>query len=244
MDSLQKAHSDLDTLIEKMRYQGGKSDIAKQIAAIINQHESQNYYEPFVGGASVLAEVKKQNRTASDISEDLIMMWKAVQDGWTPPGTITEDQYNSLKNAQPSALRGFAGYGSSWGAKWFDGYARDPKGNTNYAAQSRDSILKKKPNIMDVLFLNTDYKNLDIRPGSVVYCDPPYAGTEGYDKAGSFNHNEFWDWVRKTSGHSKVFVSELKAPEDFTVVWSRSHNSSYHNKNGAGKTRTEKLFTL
>lgn len=244
MDFLQKAHSDIDFLIEKMQYQGGKSDIGKQIADIINQHESQNYYEPFVGAGSVLAEVKKQNRTASDVSEDLIMMWKALQSGWDPPRTITEEQYNSLRNSDPSALRGFAGYGSSWGGKWFGGYARDPKGGQNYADAGRTTLLEKKPNIVDVNFICSDYKNLDIQPGSVVYCDPPYAKTAEYEKAGSFNHREFWDWVRKISGQSKVFVSELNAPEDFKVVWSRSHNSSYHNKNGAGKTRTEKLFTL
>lgn len=53
---------------------------------------------------------------ASDNHEDLILMWQALMRGETEPfADVTETEYVSLKTATPSARRGFAGFGSSFG---------------------------------------------------------------------------------------------------------------------------------
>ena len=78
----------------------------------------------------------------------------------------------------------------------------------------------------------------------VFYCDPPYKGTKGYKDSG-FNHDEFWNYVRKMSKVGfKVFVSEYEAPDDFRCIW------CHKRKDGMGttkcgckqKTKIEKLF--
>ena len=33
-----------------------------------------------------------------DINENIIMMWKGLQNGWTPPKHITKEEYLELKN--------------------------------------------------------------------------------------------------------------------------------------------------
>jgi DNA adenine methylase len=129
-----------------MQYMGGKSRIAKPIAAAILEATSArcSYVEPFMGAGSVAAQLVPQFKRAylSDASEDLIALWSAVQRGWEPPVEVTSAEYASLREAAPSALRGFAGYGCSFGGKWFGGYARNARAD-NFALQSRNSLLRK-----------------------------------------------------------------------------------------------------
>jgi site-specific DNA-adenine methylase len=69
---------------------------------------------------------------------------------------------------------------------------------------------------------NLSYLDVPIEPNSVLYCDPPYAGTHQYYE--KFNHDEFWDWVRNNP--NPVFVSEYKAPEDIQVVLRMKHTKT------------------
>ncbi len=62
-----------------------------------------------------------------------------------------------------------------------------------------------------------NYNEVTIPHGSIIYCDPPYAGTAEY-KEGSFNHIEFWEWCRKISNTNKIYISEYNAPPDFVPV--------------------------
>jgi len=201
-----------------MRYLGGKQRLASKFAHIIGEGEL--LIEPFVGGGGSLKALAPNfgEVRASDIHEDLILMWQALQNGWVPPDSVSEEEYKSIKNCPPSALRGFIGFGCSWGGKWFGGYARYK--DTNFAKQSKNSLLKTLPNIRNVSFSLTPY-HLAVPPrGSVVYADPPYKGTTGYAEGG-FDHDEFWKimelWVENGV---KVYVSELSAPDGWESVWS------------------------
>ena len=81
---------------------------------------------------------------------------------------------------------------------------------------------------------------MDIPDGAVVYCDPPYEGTDGYEI--EFDHAEFWDWCRTVASNgNKVFVSEYKAPGDFTCVDEIKKRVRFAQQ--TAPLRTEKLFT-
>ena len=76
-----------------MRYLGGKSLIAKTIVAQMPSPDAvRNVYEPFCGGGAVTVALAQKYSTvqASDIHEDLICMWRSLQDGWTPPTEVSE----------------------------------------------------------------------------------------------------------------------------------------------------------
>ena len=74
----------------------------------------------------------------------------------------------------------------------------------------------------------------------VVYCDPPYSNTAGYDDENGFSHDEFWQTMREWSADNYVLISEQVAPDDFTCIWEKSVLRSV---NASGKSRaTEKLF--
>ena len=220
-----------------MRYFGGKARIGKRLADIINQLDG-DYWEPFCGVFSVGKHVKLAQRLGSDAHLDLILLLNAVRDGWAPPETITEDEYNALKTVEPSPLRAFAGFGCSNSGKFFGGYARENT-NRNFAANAASSLRTLRPLIQGVEFYQRDVLDTDMK-ADVIYCDPPYDGTTGFT-VGAFCSDTFWKWVRSRSRYSIVLVSEYTAPDDFVAVWQKQVKTDMNGKEGK-LARVEKLF--
>ena len=239
-----------------MRYQGGKSRISKQIAEIINvaeiaerererERESNSlvFVSLFCGTCSVESKVKGfDKKILNDKHEYLIAMLNGVKNGYELPESITEEQYKYIKTHkdEDKVLSGFVGFGCSFGGKWFGGYARN-KTNTNYAAQSKRSLLKDMVTLMDAEFICKDYKEVELPEGCVVYADPPYNNTTGYNNE-KFNSEEFWEYMREISKDHMVFISEQNAPDDFVAIWEKSFTRTLDvNKDNQFKV-TEKLF--
>ena len=235
-----------------MHYMGGKSRLAKEIAnAIMDDavvYPDSVYFEPMVGGGSVLAEMAQNfpNRSvASDVSLDLILMWDAATNGWEPPDTLPEDEWRDLRSSKPSPLRGFAGFGCSFGGRFFEGYARDAKG-TNYAAQAKRSIMRKAAIFREntVEFECRDYADQDVLDGDVMYFDPPYAGTKPYSGTAPFDHDRFWKTARRYRDlGANVYVSEFEAPYPFGILWSKDRKVGLGVQSGAAySTRKDALW--
>ena len=224
-----------------MRYFGGKTRLARELAAIINRYDVRSYHEPFCGMFSVGALVMAPQRSAADIQPDLIQLLTSVRDGWIGPKSVSEAEYEQLKAATPSALRGFAGFGCSNSGKFFGGYAREATGR-NFAANARSSLEKLRPKIAGVSFVVQDYRAYD-GGADLIYCDPPYAETTGYT-VGAFDTNEFWAWVQSVSKKSLVLVSEYAAPDWASTIWEKQVRTDMNGKTGNKLQRTEKLFCV
>lgn len=67
-------------------------------------------------------------------------------------------------------------------------------------------------------FTQADYKEYEYEDGDVVYCDPPYEGSD-HRYGRRFDSGAFWDWVRTRD--YPVYVSEYKAPDDFVAIWEK-----------------------
>ena len=82
-----------------------------------------------------------------------------------------------------------------------------------------------------------DYASVPIAEDSIIYCDIPYEGTDGYQKGG-FDFERFYDWCFRQT--EPVFISSYKMPSDFEEVAVFKHTQSLC----ATKTSTvyEKLF--
>ena len=65
-------------------------------------------------------------------------------------------------------------------------------------------------NIMNNSKLTTsvgDYREVEILPDSVIYCDPPYRATREYmHNKEAFDHQSFYDWCEKQT--ALVLISE------------------------------------
>ena len=229
-----------------MRYQGGKSRIAPALAQIISATQGgDTFVSLFCGSCSVESKVTGFSRVIlNDKHFYLTSLLKGVQNGYELPEHITEEQYKYIrenKDIDP-VLTGFVGFGCSFGGKWFGGYARN-KTDTNYALQSKKSLLKDMATLMNAEIICGDYRDLAIPQGAVIYADPPYNNTTGYG-GGKFDTEEFWMYMRllAETGHT-VFISVLEAPKDFVCVWEKVFTRTLdRNKQNQFKV-TEKLFT-
>ena len=229
-----------------MRYPGSKRRLVKYILPIIleNRKENQLYVEPFVGGCNSIQHVTGR-RWGNDSHKELIAMWKAVQSGWIPPTYISESDYLYMKNNQnlfDPHLVGFIGFNSSFGSKWWGGYARDSKGVRNFTDEGSRGLVKQSGLISNVKFTCMNYADMIFEEECVIYCDPPYANTTKYKD--SFDSEKFYEWCRQRSleGHA-VFVSEYSAPKDFELVFEKEQSSALPS-NTSSLIRTERLFKI
>lgn len=225
-----------------MQYFGGKAKTAKYIVSILNEYRKPNqlFIEPFCGGLNITC-LMGDNVIANDKNFELIELYKAVQNGWTPPENVSEDDYINVKNSEDFKLKAFIGIGCSYSGKWFGGYARNNKGR-NYAKNAKNSIEKKFNSIgQNVEFISKSYDEL-LFENALVYCDPPYNETTNY-KFGKFDSEKFWDWCRNTSKKGNtVIISEYNAPNDFKCIWSMETKTDIRTKINGRETRIEKLF--
>lgn len=232
-------------------YVGGKYRIARHIEAAILARSGgrTRYVEPFLGGGATYCRLSKHFRVSEgyDIVPDLVLMWQEAMKGWVPSIPVSEDDYAALRNAEPSAQRGFVGFGVSFGGKWFGGYARSRAGAApgyDYAAGSARTLSRQARAMCGQVAL-ADYRDLQIGADTVVYADPPYAGTTGYAGTPPFDSEEFWAVAKSwTQLGAAVFVSEYAAPAEWQCVWERPmpvYLRGDHQKPGG---RVERLFYL
>lgn len=248
-----------------MQYQGGKSRISKQISEVIENEvlrwQEQNsevnscgYREReresncdtlvslFCGSCSIESKVNIPNKICNDKHPYLIAMWQGLQNGWRPPTRITIEEYEHIRENKDEnpALTGFVGFGCSFGGKWFGGLARNKRGN-NYCARAERSLLKDFEGLKNATFTCLDYKDVLIPDNAIVYADPPYKNTTGYS-LGEFDHDEFWEYMRKISKDHIVLISEQTAPDDFEIVWEKEQKRALDANKDNMFTITERLY--
>ena len=233
-------------------YQGGKKRLGKRIANVIleiektmSDSEALPYFEPFVGMGGVLRHFSGPNDRpvyACDINPDLIAMWKAVQEGWTPPLECSKDKYDELRKCpsiQGDAERGYLGIVASWSGIFFSSYRLNCT-DKDFLGEGYRGIMDIKPHIMSVNFLDSR-PYYDFEPkGMLIYCDPPYQGNKFNTKFFSdFDHDKFWELMRQWSKDNIVVISEHTAPDDFKKIW--TFKSTFTN-NHISKKYTDSLF--
>lgn len=230
-----------------MKYVGSKNRISKYIIPIlqklIDDNNASVYYEPFVG-ANMIDKIKCEYKIGNDIHKELIALLRAVQSGWIPPDTITEEGYNKVKQHKedyPDYYVGLVGFCATFGAKYFGGYAR---------ARGRDmpneairNLMRQVPYISDIKFMCDNYLDVDmsIFHNAVIYCDPPYHDTTKFS-TGKFDYNKFYDWCKDISKTNILCVSEYDAPSDFKCIWQKKHYTTL--KLGKSAVRTENCLFL
>ena len=229
-----------------MKYLGSKNRIAKHILPIMEQYrENRTWVEPFVGGANMIDKVNG-NRIGSDLNEYVIALLNEMSKPNFIAPEISEEKYNELKaNKQhyEKWVVGYAGTQLSFGATWFGSYRRDSLCKRNYCKEAQNNVNKQSKSLQGVVFLNSNYLDLQIPENSLIYCDPPYdtKATKGKYKD-NFNHDIFWQWCidKHKEGHI-VFVSEYNAPNDFKCVWEMKINQRMNNASNTNGT-VERLF--
>lgn len=228
-----------------MQYLGGKARTAGPIAAYLTRlSRGRCIVEPFCGALNITARLEGP-RVAADASESLITLFQSWREGWRPPVTLNQEEYNVLAATRDSRnpLTAFAGYGCSFGGKFFAGLCHPSADapSRDYVGAAARQLAKKMARCAQVTFQHRDYRCTPSNPETLLYCDPPYANTTSYAATGRFNTADFWEWVRyQERAGVTVVISEYSAPEDFTCVLEipTRHDMQGHGKGGV----MERLF--
>ncbi len=228
-----------------MRYLGGKSRIARHLAAVIDQYRrpGQWVWDPFCGGLSMAVALSANGPgLASDANAALIALYQAVRAGWVPPTEVSREQYAAARQLPDSdPLKAFCGFGCSFGGKWFGGWFGDGSNHCSAAGSSR-AVRRDVPKVTE--FATIDF--LAVEPhdsGMVLYLDPPYRGTTGYAATGAFDHDRFDARAREWAAFGPVFVSEYEFPGG-VVVFEREKPKSVAGGNGGGRIGIERLYLV
>lgn len=238
-----------------MKYMGSKSRIAKHIVPIIQKFIDDNnihtYIEPFVGGANVIDKINCEIKRAGDKQYYLIELFKNLHRiDELPKDFVEREHYNDVRNSYNTKnlkyedwYIGAIGFLASYNGRFFDGgYAGTSNENgkiRNYYSESKRNLEEQIPYLKNICFSCCEYNNWDCRD-CLIYCDPPYKGTKQYNVSKNFDHNDFWNWVRKMSEHNIVLVSEENAPTDFEVIWQQPVKRTI--KTNDKQEKIEKLF--
>lgn len=232
-----------------MQYMGSKNRLAKELVPIIQSYiteKTKGYLEPFVGGANMIDKINCNKKYGSDLNEYLIELLKySAENENELPETITEEEYCRVKSNREEYDKwyvGLVGFCGSYGAKFFDTYAR---GNDNRDRQSEAirNIKKQASNLKGIVFKHCSFQDINNIKRFVIYCDPPYRGTTKY-KTEEFPYEEYYDWCRKMAKNNIVLCSEYNMPDDFKCIWEKQHKTSLGSGvNGkSDKNRVERLF--
>lgn len=70
---------------------------------------------------------------------------------------------------------------------------------------------------------NLSYDEIEIKPNSIIYCNIPYYGTDGYNGI-DFDHERFYSWCKNQT--ELCFISSYDMPEDFIPIAEFPHRST------------------
>lgn len=226
-----------------VKYMGGKHTLSKQLTDFIKSQvdpSKYEFYDLFCGSCGIVKNMKEFKKViANDIETDLILFWKSDFALDFFPNEIEYKLYK--QDPIPSQRRCFYRFFMSYGGKSWGGYLERHciYKDRDFFREFKNSYNKMKPMLKNVEFHNKSYLDFDME-NSVVYCDPPYEGTQGYGS--SFNHDEFWERAKYLSQKNIVFVSSYEAPEEWECVWKKEKRMTL--SKDKREIRFEKLFKL
>ncbi|AET73347.1 hypothetical protein EMVG_00061 [Emiliania huxleyi virus PS401] len=211
-------------------YYGGKKKLGREIAVVIHAFTDSlnpsSYCEPFCGMCGVLRHINVgTTKYAGDINESVIMMWKAAQNGWLPDITdLSKERYAHLRAAPNSAERGFFGHALSFHGKFFHGYWTSQRSCT----EQHSRCLHARKCVQDiatelgrknVMFSHGSYGQFSDLTNSVIYCDPPYIGTQN-STGWKFDSNTFENWCYMMAAKGNyIFISGYTPPGE--IIWTK-----------------------
>lgn len=90
--------------------------------------------------------------------------------------------------------------------------------------------------LQNIEMYKSDYRDVKIRPDSVVYCDIPYKGTDKYFN--DFNYEDFYDWAIEKK--EPIYISEYQMPERFHLISKKIRQCRFNSNN---KVTVENLYS-
>lgn len=231
-----------------IKWTGSKRSQAKDIVSLIPEF-SGTYYEPFIGGGSVLYELNPKTAVASDICSPLIGLWQIIKHD--PQMLYESYKYNWEKFCKDSQYyyeirnrfnKTFDSFDFFFLTRTcINGKIRfNKKGEFNSAVHHKRNginpetmkniIFDWSDRIKNTTFINQPYEDILIYVNSndFVYLDPPYFHTKGM-YYGGIDYDEFIEFLRQLNDRNVKYMLSydgIRGNEDKTIdlpvdVWVR-----------------------
>ncbi len=203
------------------------------------------YFEPFIGGGSILYSLEPQNGICGDICEPLIGLWNQIKDS---PNDLAASYEARWARLQQDGYQVFNEIRSSFNQNHkpedllflsrtcVNGLIRfNSNGEFNNTFHhTRPGIsperLKKiifdwSKKISTITFISGDYRETtrSAKSGDLIYLDPPYFHTKGR-YYGAINFNEFVEYLEDLNKRDIKYVLSfdgIRGEEDYTVLLPR-----------------------
>lgn len=254
-----------------MTYFGGKTRLARRIAALLPRHE--HYVEPFAGSLAVLlAKAPSRLETVSDLDGDLVTFWRMLRErtadlarvcALTPHSRVEHqaafdlpDDLDDLERARRVWVQLTQGRMSVRTRTGWRCYV-DPAGTKTAmpgyldgyvdrmepaAARLHNVSLESRP----ALQLIEDYGR---SPGVLIYADPPYLGSTRksgrykHEMLGAAAHEELAEALR--NARAAVVVSGYASPlyDRLYDGWDRVEIPTTTGQGGTRQDRVEVLWS-
>lgn len=225
-----------------VKWVGGKSKILDKTIEKFPE-DFKNYYEPFLGGGSILFEMfnrgllQDKNVRVSDINENLINCYNQIQnnvdnllkelqvekykDVSKEMYLIHRKRYNDVKNTERDKVECAALF-IYLNKCCFNGLYREnssgifnvPYGTPKFFNPDLENIRNLSTVIQDVNFSVNSFEKIEPVEDSFIYCDPPYHKTfSSYDKQ-EFDE----DFHKKLQEHCRKFKYSVISNSDTDFV--------------------------
>ena len=199
------------------------------------------YYEPFVGGGSILYAAQPKNAVCGDICEPLIELWNYIKDNPIKLSKEYESRWQSLQNDGYEVYYQIRDrFNKSKSPEDFmflsrtcvNGLIRfNAKGEFNNSlhhtrpginpTRLTNIILDWSSKIQNVAFVNADYRESTkkAKKGDLVYLDPPYFHTKGR-YYGTIDFDEFTLYLEELNEKGVKYILSFDGKggnRDYTV---------------------------
>lgn len=223
-----------------IKWSGSKRSQATKIKAYFPK-DFDTYYEPFLGGGSMLYTINPDKSICGDICKPLIDLWKEIRDNPDALATAYLLRWTRLQNEGYTAYYAIRDDFNTNKSPYdflflsrtcVNGLIRfNDKGEFNNSLHySRAGIkpdsLKKiifewSTHIQNTEFLAEDYVAItsSAKAGDVVYLDPPYFHTKGR-YFGAIDYNRFLEYLADLNQRKIKYLLSFdgkRGEDDFTV---------------------------
>lgn len=206
---------------------GGKSRLAKRIIPLFPEHTC--YVEAFAGGAALFfRKAQAEVEVLNDINGDLVNLYRVVQHHldefinqfkWS---LISRQMYGWLNTTRPETLTDIQraarfyylqrqGFGGKVEGRTFGtATTSPPKLDLTRIGESLSlAHLRLARTTIEHLPWADCIRRYD-RPHTLIYCDPPYYGTEGYGVGfGLEQYDLLAEMARTIQGHMIISVNDI-----------------------------------
>lgn len=223
-----------------IKWSGSKRSQAQIIKSFFPESFG-TYFEPFIGGGSILYAISPEKSICGDICKPLIDLWieirdnpDALADGYTQRWTrLQEEGYTAYYEIRNDYNRDKSPYDLLFLSRTcVNGLIRfNDKGEFNnslhYSRKGinhvtlRNIIYDWSSHIKNTVFYAEDYTitTESAKPGDIVYLDPPYFHTKGR-YFGTIDYDKFLAYLEDLNNNGIKYILSFdgkRGSEDYTV---------------------------